>query len=400
MLAVADALRLTLEHTPRLHSIKIPLSTSSLGRVLAEDILADLDSPPFAKSLRDGYGIRLADINTNSGKFRVGAEVSAGAATTIIWHPNEAVRIFTGAPIPTGVDAVVMQEDCKREGEFVTVSGNIRAGQYILPRGSEYGEGDIVLPAGIKLMPQEIGMLAAVGKQSLSIYPAPRIGILSTGSEIVEVSEKPTGSQIRNSNGPMLMAQCMRAGATGEYLGIVPDDRAQLISRVADGLDRFDMLVVSGGVSVGDHDHLPHILEELGITSHVRQVAMKPGKPMLFGTRGKKMLFGLPGNPVSSFVCFELFVRPAIDKASGNQIADLPWIELPLVESFSTNNDRPTFFPASVAIENWAQTVRPNGKMNSASLNSMSNADAIVSVPPGSVSFKSGDLIRTLRLNR
>ena len=398
MLSVADGLRLTLEFAGVLPATPTDVSAERLGQVLAGDVSSDLDSPPFAKSLRDGYAMRNADTAGQPVQLKVVGEVAAGAKGQFTIGAGEAARIFTGAPIPDGADVVVMQEDCQRDGEAVLIRGMARAGQWILPRGAEYRRGDVVLAAGTRLGPAELGLLASVGCVRASIFPRVRTGILSTGSEIVEPAIVPTGSQIRNSNGPMLEALCRQSGACPTYLGIVRDDRNDLINQLRQSLDQHDITIVSGGVSVGDHDHLPHVLAELGVTTHFHQVAMKPGKPVLFGSRGPKLLFGLPGNPVSAGVCFELFVRPAIRKLMGIATPEPAWIHLPLATDFTTSNDRPTFFPARIAIRDDRQLVQPNGRMNSANLNTLAGADALVMAPAGSLSLKAGDLILTLPL--
>ncbi|WP_020473276.1 molybdopterin molybdotransferase MoeA [Zavarzinella formosa] len=400
MLSVAEALMIVLEKTGKLPPVVSPVSVDCLGRVLAEDIRSDLDSPPFAKSLRDGYALRATDVPAGGASLRVIGESAAGSAASPSLKSGEAIRIFTGAVIPANADAVVMQEDCQREGEFVRVPGNVNSGQFILPQGAEYRAGDIVLAAGGKLGPQEFGLLASVGCVSASLISMPRVGIISTGNEIVEPGLRPMGSQIRNSNGPMLQAQTTRAGGQPVYFGIVGDDKSKLAKLVADSLDSTDITLVSGGVSVGDYDHLPHLLGELGIETHFHQVWMKPGKPVLFGSRNGKLLFGLPGHPVSAFTCFELFVRPAIEKSCGENTVDLPWVMLPLDGDYSAFNERPTYLPSRLVIVDSKLAVRPNGRMNSANLNSLAGADAIMALPVGKIQYQAGHLVPTLRLTR
>ncbi len=400
MLSVAEALAAVMDKTSPLPAENTVLRPEVLGRILGEDVHSDLNSPPFAKALRDGYAVRVADVSADGATLRVAGEVPAGAVYGIALQPGDAVRIFTGAPLPRHADAVVMQEDCGRDGTHVRVPGGLKPGQYILPQAAEYRSGEVILPTGAKVGPQELGLLASLGRVEALLRAVPRVAVLSSGSEIVEPPTRPTGAQIRNSNGPMLLAQAQRAGASPEYLGIARDDQRELADRVRAGLDRADIVIVSGGVSVGDYDYLPHVLKDLGVEMHFHQVSMKPGKPVMFGSRHDKLLFGLPGNPVGAFMGFELFVRPAIDRLRGEQSAELPWASLPLADDFSTANDRPTYFPAKLTTAGGALSVHPNGGMNSANLHSLTGADAIMAVPAGPVRLKAGEPVNTLRLAR
>jgi len=400
MLSVAEALAIVLGKTGPLAAVTEELRSAKIGRVLAEDVCSDLDSPPFTKSLRDGYAVRLVDVPVGGATLQVAGESPAGATFDALLREGEAVRIFTGAPLPLNADAVAMQEDCVREGGHVRIPGGLKSGLHILPQGAEHRSGDVVLSAGATLGPQELGLLASLGRVSASIHLKPRVAVLSSGSEIVETTVTPVGAQIRNSNGPMLLAQALRAGAEPVSLGIVKDDKRELADRVRIGITTADITVVSGGVSVGDYDHLPHIVKNLGVETHFHYVSMKPGKPVLFGSHQGKLLFGLPGNPVSAFVCFELFVRPAIDRMLGNRLTALPWIDLPLDGGLSTTNDRPTLFPANLVVVNATLRVRPIAGMNSANLHSLTGADALIGVSAGTVQLTAGENVSTLRLVR
>ncbi len=400
MLSVAEALAAVMDKTSPLPAENTVLRPEVLGRILGEAVHSDLDSPPFAKVLRDGYAVRVADVSADGATLRVAGEVPAGADSGITLQPGEAVRIFTGAPLPRHADAVVMQEVCARDGAHVRVPGGLKPGQYILPQAAEYRSGEVILPTGATLGPQELGLLAALGRIAAFLRPVPKVAVLSSGREIVEPPTQPTGAQIRNSNGPMLLAQAWRAGTSPEYLGIARDDQRELADRVRAGLDKADITIVSGGVSVGDYDCLPFVLKDLAVETHFHQVAMKPGKPVLFGSRDGKLLFGLPGNPLGAFMGFELFVRPAIDRLRGGQSAELPWASLPLADAFSTANDRPTYFPAKLTTAGGALSVHPNGGMNSANLHSLTGADAIIAVPAGAIHLTAGEPVNTLRLAR
>ncbi|MBN9119730.1 MAG: molybdopterin molybdotransferase MoeA, partial [Planctomycetes bacterium] len=255
MLEVADALAAVLQHAGPLATEAVALTPAVLGQVLAADVTADTDSPPFAKSLRDGYAVRAADCAAPDAELKVVETVPAGKLPTKPVGPGEAVRIFTGAAMPEGADAVVMQEDARPAGDTVRITdANVRPRQYVYARGTEMRAGAVVLPAGTPINPAAFGVLASVGITAVPVYPRPRVGVVSTGDELVEAGVKPEPGQIRNTNGPMLTAQAARAGALPRYLGIARDDRSATRSLIAEGLEGSDVVLIAGGVSVGDFD--------------------------------------------------------------------------------------------------------------------------------------------------
>ncbi|HET6573511.1 MAG TPA: gephyrin-like molybdotransferase Glp [Fimbriiglobus sp.] len=391
MLEVADARGVVLRACQPLDAAPTPLA-EALGRVLAEDVRADLDSPPFTKALMDGYAVRAADgLN-----LRLTGVVAAGDPPGATVGPGESVRIFTGAPLPDGADAVVMVEKTEpaepKVGEPVRLTEAVKPGQNVLPRGREMRAGDVVLPAGTAIAPAAVGLLAGVGRAAVSTVRPPRVAVLATGSELVEADTKPGPGQIRNSNGPMLVAQAARSGAVPRYLGIGRDDPNVLAAMVRDGLANADVLILAGGVSVGAFDLVPGVLRELDVEAHFHKVRMKPGKPLLFGTRGDKLVFGLPGNPVSSFVCFELFVRPALRALAGHRDPGPNTATLPLCEPLSAKNDRPTFHPAKLE----GTAVRPLPWFGSADLRALLTADALLVLPPGEVRYEPGQPISVM----
>ncbi|HEY8503666.1 MAG TPA: gephyrin-like molybdotransferase Glp [Gemmataceae bacterium] len=400
MHSVAEALAIILEHTRTLPPAAEPLGSVAPGRVLAENVAADLDSPPYDKALMDGFAVRCADCGGPPVTLRVVEEIAAGSSPTRALGPGEAARIMTGAPIPEGADAVVPVErtEPRADGTVVIPGKAPRPGENILRRGAEMRAGEVVLEAGTVLRPQEFGLLAGVGRDSAAVYPVPRVSILATGSELVEANTVPAGAQIRNSNGPMLVAQTLRAGAAPRYLGIARDDRAALRALVRDGLEGAAVLILSGGVSVGSYDLVPDVLREEGVAAHFHKVAMKPGKPLLFGTRGETLVFGLPGNPVSSFVCFELFVRPAVGKLRGLRRPGPGELRLPLAEDFSYRSDRPTYYPAAVEAAEVGLRVRPVPWFGSADLRGLTRADALVVLPPGESRLRAGEPVSVMQL--
>lgn len=399
MLEVTDALAIVLEHAKPLRPVVAPLGQSLLGRVLGVDVRADRDSPPFAKSLRDGYAVRAADCVGEAVPLRVVEEIAAGTLPQKAISPGECARIYTGAPIPPGADAVVMQEDCRPEDGRVTVNdAAIRPGQWVFPRGSEMRAGDVVVAAGTRLNPAAVGVLAGVGAREVAVYPRPRVSILATGNELVDVAVEPGPGQIRNSNGPMLAAQVAQAGGTVQDRGIAGDDAGELRAKVGDALASSDVLILAGGVSVGTFDLVPGTLQELGVVPHFHRVRMKPGKPLLFGTRDGVLVFGLPGNPVSAFVCFELFVRPALRVLSGDPDPNPRTVSIPVAESVAESNDRPTYRPAKLEPAEVGWAVRPLAWAGAPDLRGMQPADALIVLPAGDARYDRGMPVQTILL--
>jgi len=399
MLPVSEALAIVLQHARSLPPQSVALTAESSGRILAESVVADLDSPPYDKALMDGYAVRAADCASLPATLKVIEEVGAGRVPSKAVGRREATRIMTGAPVPTGADCVIRIEQTDRRDEDVTINPPPpKPGQHILARGRELRAGDVVLPAGTALHPQELGILAGAGRVSAQLYPNPRVAILSTGDEVVEPPALPGPGQIRNSNGPMLLAQAARAGAAPRYLGIARDDPQSLRACITAGLTDTDVLILSGGVSAGTFDLVPGVLQELGVAQHFHKVAMKPGKPLFFGTRDGQLVFGLPGNPVSSFVCFELFIRPAVRAMRGESQPQPRQATLPIAEDFRGDNDRQTYHPARLEVGDWGARVRPLAWFGSADLRGIARANALIALPPGAQSFHAGDVVPVVPL--
>lgn len=398
MLTVAEALEIVLKRCAALAPQVTPLLPDSLGLVLAEDVGADRDMPPFDKSMMDGYAVRAADLASGVATFGVVGERMAGEADEHTIGPREAVRIMTGAPMPAGADAVVMVEHSRvLDGNRVELrEPGVRPGLNVLPRGREMRAGDVVVRQGSWLRPPEAGLLATVGRTEVLVTPRPRVAVVSTGDEIVEPSEQPGPSQIRNGNGPMLVALVLRAGGRPEYLGIARDEPAVLKEILGKGLQA-DVLVISGGVSAGDRDLVPDVLAGLGVEAHFHKVAMKPGKPLLFGSRGETLVFGLPGNPVSAFVCFELFVRPALARLMGNYGARPPFVSAVLAGHFDHRSDRPTYHPAVLRETDTGREARLVSWFGSADLRGLAEANSLALLPPGELRLEPGTPVPVLR---
>ena len=292
-----------------------------LGRILVEDIVAKRNNPPLDNSAMDGYALIAEDIQSaspeNPVKLQVADEVAAGYTSEKVLQAGEAFRIMTGAPIPKGANAVIMQEDTEKSGNCdLLVKDKAEVGENIRLAGEDVREGEVVIQKGAPINPAHIGMMAVVGRSQVFVSQRPKVAILSTGDEILDLDERADGPCIYNSNGYMLSAQIRSAGGIPCYLGIAKDTEEDLMEKFRWALE-CDLVVSSGGVSVGDYDLVKASLKKLGQDMLFWKVAMKPGKPLAFGRIGETPIFGLPGNPVSSFVSFEQFVRPSIRKVLG-----------------------------------------------------------------------------------
>jgi molybdopterin molybdotransferase len=320
----------------------------ALGRVLAVDVLADRDYPPFNRSTRDGYAVRAADVAQAGAKLRLIGESRAGVAFDGTVGHGECVRILTGAAVPDGANAVIMQEHARAEGQFVTFKCACVEGQNFVPAGAEAKAGRPVVSYGARLGYAELATVAQVGHTRLAVTRRPRVSILSTGDEIVGVNQSPGPFQIRNSNSISLAAQVLLAGALPNIIGNARDDVAELRGRILQGLES-DILVLSGGVSVGTYDLAKQVLLELGTEFSFEGVAIRPGRPAVFGWCRGKPVFGLPGNPVSTMVTFELFVVPAIEILSGTTPRPLPFFKAKLARDISEKPPLAHFLPAFVS---------------------------------------------------
>jgi molybdopterin molybdotransferase len=392
MIPVDQALGLVEEHAVPLAAAEVRLA-DALGLLLAEDVKSDINSPPYTKSLMDGYAVQAHDP---AEELEVIEEITAGEVPRHAVVPGTTIRVMTGAPVPEGANAVVMQERTARAGQqHVRISDpTLKPGQNILQVGASIKKGDVVLRRGTLIRPAEVGILAEVGRVDLLAVPRPRVAILATGNELVSHGTLPDPGKIRNSNGPMLAA-CVRSSCgVPENLGIIRDDRDVLPSRIEQGLAH-DVLLLTGGVSVGVLDLVPKVLAHLGVREVFHKVQLKPGKPLWFGCReanGRRTLvFGLPGNPASSLVCFHVFVLPAMRALAGRGFVGMSRREAWLGSDFHNRGNRATFRPALLRETDGGATVDPIRWLGSADLAALHAANALIGFPPRDQHYVAGD---------
>ncbi len=393
MLSVLQALQQVLSHAQPREPLNLQAS-DALGYVLAEDIACDLDSPPWDKALMDGYAVQAADVNAPGVKLRLLEEVTAGKVATQEVTSGTCTRIMTGAPLPRGADAVVVIESTTAAGEQIEMQQPARPEQNLLRQGASMRQGEVVLAAGSVLRPIEIGLLAEVGRALVSVIRRPTVAILSTGDELVPAAETPRGGQIRNSNGPLLAALVTAVGATPVPLGIARDNSAELEAKIAAGLAH-DVLLLSGGVSAGVLDLVPQALASQGVRQVFHNVDLKPGKPLWFGASDKTVVFGLPGNPVSTLVCFKLFVQPALRKLAGEAGRVAPLVRTAVLrEDFHQRSARETYFPARLEQEQ----ATPLAWQGSADLRSLAKANALLRLAGGERHYAAGESVEVIDL--
>lgn len=360
------------------------------GRVLAEKITADRDYPPFPRSARDGFALRAADL---PGELRLIGEVRAGEAFTGPVAAGQAVEIMTGAPVPDGADAVVMVEHTQRSGDRVKIERAIQAGENFNPRGVEAHGGDVVLSAGVRIGYSETALLATVGRTSLLVYRRPKVAIVSTGDEIVEVGETPGAHQIRNSNAASLAVQVCRAGGRPEILGIARDNYESTRAHVRQGLET-DLLLLSGGVSAGKYDLVEKVLAEFGAEFFFDRVMIQPGQPLVFGKAQGKFFFGLPGNPGSTMITFETIARAALEKTQGLREPALPLLRARLTRPFRQKPGLTRFLPARLSPD--GATIEPGVSHGSGDVAALARCNAFLVTDPERSEWAAGDDIRAL----
>jgi molybdenum cofactor synthesis domain-containing protein len=378
---------------------------TALGLILAEAVTAAEDVPPFANTAMDGYAVRAADVADASGdrpaRLKVIGTLPAGQAPRIPVGPGEALRIMTGAPFPDGADAVAIVENTRAEGDQVWVSASAVTGEHVRRAGEDVAAGQEVFPAGTVLGPGHLGVLYSVGREKVAVVPAPVVGVLSTGDELIEGGAALLPGQIRDSNRRTLMAMLRRDGFGVVDLGIAPDVDAEIEARLRDGAARCDAVLTSGGVSMGDFDLVKVVLDRIG-KMHWMQVAIRPAKPFAFGQVGETPVFGLPGNPVSSMVSYEVLARPGLRRLAGRADADLNRVPVPAIvddRGWRGGADgRTTFLRVQVEMgPDGRYHVRSAGGQGSHQLYAMARAGGLAIVAPGA-QVAAGDTTAVLLL--
>jgi molybdopterin molybdotransferase len=366
----------------------VPLD-AACGRVLAEAIHADRDYPPLARSLRDGFAVHSKDL---PGRLRVACVVRAGELCLRELGPGEAFEIMTGAPVPHGADSVVMLEHASRDGEWIAAPA-APPGQFIAPPASDARSGESILAAGRRLGPSQIALLAAIGRAAVRVYRQPRVAVLSTGDEIVEVSAQPLAHQARDSNAHSLAAQLRRAGAIPEILPAARDTLESIRALIERGLAA-DLLLVSGGVSAGKYDLVERALADLGAEFFFDRVLIRPGQPLVFGRVRERFFFGLPGNPASTLVTFEVFARAAVELLSGELEPRLAFALAQLTAELSHKPGLTRFLPARLSAG--GAQVTPLPWRGSSDIPALAHADAFLVARFDRESWNAGDLIEVL----
>ena len=401
MITVEEALDKILFRIQPLGYEKVSI-LEALGRVCAEDILANRDIPPFDNSAMDGYAVRSEDIQNASSSHPVRLEViedlPAGFISTKKLEKGQAIRIMTGAPVPEEADAVVPVEDTKKEDRFALIFRATLQGEHIRKAGEDVKKGECVISAGDLIDPAEIGMLASLGRSFVAVYQRATVAILCTGEELVDVDGDLDGIKIVSSNSYSLAAQVKDCGAIPIQLGIARDRKEEIKEKLLQGL-RADVLISSAGVSVGDYDFVKDVLSDLGVEIVFWKVAMKPGMPVVFGTIQGKPVFGLPGNPVSSMVSFEQFVRPSLLKMMGHRRLFRPVIDAILKEDIQKRPGRRHFIRAFVTFEKDQYFVVPTGAQGSGILKSMVKANGLMVIPEDREIVKAGEKVKVQLLN-
>ncbi len=398
MLSTEEALSRIVEHAGRPPAVTVD-HTDAVGHVLAEAVASDIDSPPFTKSLMDGYALRAVDLPTGTGTLRRVGRLAAGETPSRAVGPGECVQIMTGAPLPEGADAVVMVEQTSDLGDdrISFEAPQVAPGTAVMPRGRELREGEVVLEPGHVLGPAEVGLLATVGHTSVKVSPKPRLAVLATGDEIVPPSQTPGPGQIRNSNASTVVALARRAGYEVRALGIAKDDEADIAAKIREGLTD-DVLILSGGVSAGQRDLVPSALAAAGVSEVFHKVRFKPGKPLWFGQHSNGLVFGLPGNPVSVLVCFEIFVATALRARQGHPTPRPALIPARTETEVPGATDRVIYHPAQLQWTPDGPTVRRVDWFGSADLRALAAADALLEIPVGAPSYPAGATLNVYRL--
>ncbi len=396
---VAEAVARVMQHVRPVEVEEVPLD-GAMGRILAEPIIARHSVPPFDRSPYDGFAIRSIDSEGASGDrripFTVIGEIGAGHVGTKTVGPNEAYRIMTGAQIPDGADAVVMFEQTVETGDDFTIRKPFSDGENISRKGEDAAEGEMLIPTGMRIHPGTIALLATFGYARVKVSRMPVVGVLATGTELLGTEDELQPGKIRNSNGPMAAAQLERLGIRACHYGTTADDLEACTALVRQALIECDALITTGGVSVGDYDHLPAIYESLGATVLFNKVAMRPGSVTTVAELDGKLLFGLSGNPSACFTGFELFARPALLSMMGDTAPFMPRFKAKLSEDFKKPNPFTRFIRAVWQMTGDRITAAPAGFNKSNAVSSIARGNCFIVLPSGTRGYAQGDEVDVL----
>lgn len=402
MISVEEALGLILENIREIGFEKVDIK-EALGRVLAEDVYARRNIPPWDNSAMDGYAVRVNDVEgaskENPAVLKIIESLPAGYISESKLKSGEAIRIMTGAPMPNGADAVVMAEYTEKDGGKVRIFKRPENGDHIRKAGEDVKDGQLVIKKGQLIRPSEIGMLASMARSIVSVYQRPRVAILATGDELVDLDEEICGAKIINSNTYAVGAQIQECGALPILLGIARDRQDELEEKLRLGMNA-DIIITSGGVSVGDYDHVKDVVKGLGGDLKLWKVAIKPGKPLAFSVLNGRPMFGLPGNPVASMVTFEIFVRPAILKMMGHKKIFRPIIDATIKDDLKKKENRRHFIRASVQSDGDGYVVETTGDQGSHMMTSMTKANGLIIFHENDTAIKAGDKVKVMLLDR
>jgi molybdopterin molybdotransferase len=391
MISVEEALARLLAPLSALPSEQVSVS-DAVGRVLAEDVAARRTQPPFAASAMDGYAVRAADVETVPVNLRIIAEIPAGAGFSGLLDKGEAARIFTGAPLPEGADTIVIQEDTERDGDTVRVIEGAKLGTYVRRAGLDFAEGDVLLHKGTRLSPRHIGLAAAMNRPWLFVHRRPMVGILSTGDEVVMPGEPIGPHQIVSSNALALAAFVTACGGVPVSLGNAPDD-ADALRTFAAGARGVDLLVSTGGVSVGEHDLVRGVLSEDGLAIDFWEIAMRPGKPLMSGRYRGTPMIGLPGNPVSTLVCSLLFLKPAMERLAGLPDKSEPQQMARLGRDLRQNDRRQDYLRSTLTrAADGVLEATPFPVQDSSMMRPLASSDCLVIRPPHAPAASAGTM--------
>ena len=401
MITVSEAIEQILQTIKPLGLERINL-LDALGRVLGEDVTAGRNIPPKDNSAMDGYALRFQDTlgasQNNPVVLEVIEDIPAGAIPQKRIATGQAARIMTGAPLPEGANAVMKMEETEKAGQKVKIRAEAQDGQDIRRSGEDVRQGELAVPKGSIVRPAAIGMLASLGRSFISVYQRPLIAVLATGNELVDIDESPSPWKIVNSNSYSIASQALDCGALVMQMGIAKDNREDLIAKFQAAM-RADIIISSGGVSVGDYDLVKDIMQEVGSKMQFWQVAMRPGKPLAFGRAGNVPMFGLPGNPVSSMISFEQFIRPAILKMTGHQNIFRKTVVAVLQDDIEKRKGLTYFTRAWVKVGAGGYTATTTGEQGSGILKSMVRANGLIVLPENVERVNSGAEVKVQLLD-